>query len=217
MSSPMIVSLEGNIGSGKSTLLRYLADNCNTRKDIVFLQEPVDEWSKITDVDGTTMLEKFYKNQDRYAFSFQMMAYISRLALLKKTRDDNPSAIIVTERSLFTDRHVFAKMLYDTKQIEEAEYKIYLRWFDTFANEYPIDKVIYVKTEPPTCLGRIVKRNRGGETTIGLDYLIRCSRYHNAMVENVYDKEKTLVLDGDEYFDNMKDKWVKEIIQHLEQ
>ena len=161
MTSPMIVSLEGNIGSGKSTLLRYLACKCESRNDIVFLQEPVDEWSKITDVDGTTMLEKFYKNQDRYAFSFQMMAYISRLALLKKTRDENPSAIIVTERSLFTDRHVFAKMLYDTKQIEEAEYKIYLRWFDTFTNEYPIDKVVYVKTEPPTCLGRIVKRNRG--------------------------------------------------------
>ena len=108
-------------------------------------------------------------------------------------------------------------MLYDTKQIEEAEYKIYLRWFNTFADEYPIDKVVYVKTEPPTCLGRIIKRNRGGETTIGLDYLMRCSKYHNAMVNDVYDTKKTLVLDGDEYFQTMKDKWVKEIIRHLEQ
>ena len=217
MTSPMIVTLEGNIGSGKSTLLRYLASKFESRNDIVFLQEPVDEWSQITDVDGTTMLEKFYKNQGRYAFSFQMMAYISRLALLKKTRDENPTAIIVTERSLFTDRHVFAKMLYDTKQIEETEYKIYLRWFDTFADEYPIDKVIYVKTEPPTCLGRIVKRNRGGEMTIGIDYLNRCGRYHNMMVDNVYQQEKTLILDGDEEFEKMKDTWVIDIIQHLKQ
>ena len=57
-----------------------------TKTKWIFLQEPIDDWESIKDKDGTTMLEKFYGNQDRYAFSFQMMAYISRLAKIKSSR-----------------------------------------------------------------------------------------------------------------------------------
>ena len=64
-------------------------------------------------------IEKFYKDQQKYAFSFQMMAYISRLALLRRVIRENPNAIIITERSVFTDKEVFAKMLYDEGKIEE--------------------------------------------------------------------------------------------------
>ena len=45
-----------------------------------------------------------------------MMAYISRLAQLKKIIKEHPWSIIITERSIFTDRNVFAKMLYDNKK-----------------------------------------------------------------------------------------------------
>ena len=110
---PLIVSIEGNIGSGKTTLMEYLKTHFKS-KSIVFLKEPVDEWETIKDHEGTTMLQKFYADQEKYSFSFQMMAYISRLSLLKDTIENNPDAIIITERSLMTDRHVFAKMLYDS-------------------------------------------------------------------------------------------------------
>ena len=74
-----IVSIEGNIGSGKSTLLETLKTIFKENSNIVFLREPVDEWEKIKDKDGNTMLQKFYANQKEYSFAFQMMAYISRL------------------------------------------------------------------------------------------------------------------------------------------
>ena len=73
-SNIQIVSIEGNIGSGKSTLLANLKKHFNKNTNIIFLKEPVDEWSKITDENGTTILEKFYADQDKYSFSFQMMA-----------------------------------------------------------------------------------------------------------------------------------------------
>ena len=83
-----IISIEGNIGSGKSTLVSLLKDTFENTKsnpyDVIFLQEPVDEWENIKDSAGNTMLEKFYQDQEKYSFPFQMMAYISRLALLKK-------------------------------------------------------------------------------------------------------------------------------------
>ena len=107
-----IFSVEGNIGSGKSTLVKELQKKMPNvlGKQIIYVQEPVDEWSKIKDINGETILEKFYANQHKYAFSFQMMAYISRLALLRNIVRSNPNAIIITERSVFTDREVFAKI-----------------------------------------------------------------------------------------------------------
>ena len=103
--SHRIVSIEGNIGSGKSTLLQHLKDSLKDREDIVFLKEPVDEWETIRDKEGKTMLQKFYADQDRYSFSFQMMAYISRLALLRDAIRENPNAILITERSLFVSSY----------------------------------------------------------------------------------------------------------------
>ena len=109
-----IYSVEGNIGSGKSTLVKYMREHYTRDfegKKVIFVDEPVDEWSKIKDGSGETMLEKFYKDQNKYAFPFQMMAYISRLSMLKKVKASAPEdAIIITERSVYTDKYVFAKL-----------------------------------------------------------------------------------------------------------
>ena len=143
-----LISVEGNIGSGKSTLLDNLRNYYKNNKTVVFLKEPVDEWENIKDKFGNTMLEKFYSDQKRYSFSFQMMAFISRLVLLKDTIKQNKDAIIITERSLITDKSVFAKMLYDMGNIEDVEYQIYVKWFEYFVSEFPISKIIYVNCDP---------------------------------------------------------------------
>ena len=57
-----IVSIEGNIGSGKSTLLERLREEFKDNQYVRFLREPVDEWEKIRDKDGNTMLHKILKN-----------------------------------------------------------------------------------------------------------------------------------------------------------
>jgi deoxyadenosine/deoxycytidine kinase len=181
-STVKIISIDGNIGSGKSTLMGELKTYFSDNKDVVFLKEPVDEWETITDENGITILEKFYENPSKYGFSFQIMAYISRLNIMKQEFKKNPNAIFISERSLFTDKLVFAKMLFDSGNIELVNYKIYLSWFDTFAEEFPVSKVIYVNTEPEICHQRIEKRSRTGETNIPLEYLQNCHKYHNNML-----------------------------------
>lgn len=238
-----IISIEGNIGSGKSTLLSNLKKHFKDNEYVIFLKEPVDEWSKITDENGITILEKFYENQEKYSFSFQMMAYISRLKLLRDTilkiktshnrlvehrlqemlinYDEQekyyeyPKYIIITERSLFTDKLVFAKMLYDSGKIEHINYEIYLNWFNTFAEEYPVNKIIYVKTEPEKCHERIEKRHRDGEDNIPLDYLKSCNEYHKKMLD--YDNNECvcknqIVLNGNvDIFEdkNILNEWIE--------
>ena len=101
-------------------------------------------------------------------------------------------------------------------------YKIYLRWFDTFALEFPIHKIIYVKAEPQVCFDRIKKRSRTGESNIPLSYLENCHTHHNDMLDT--DKpecicENQFVLDGniDIYQnDNQLQEWIQEIEKFIQ-
>jgi len=224
----IIVSIEGNIGSGKSTLLANLRETYKNDANIVFLKEPVDEWEKIKDENGITILEKFYSDQIKYSFSFQMMAYVSRLKVLRDELkniqfSENKKTIIITERSLHTDKMVFAKMLYDSGKIEYINYQIYLSWFDTFSEEFPVHKIVYVKTCPEKCYSRVHKRSRDGEENIPLDYLINCSKYHNNMLDMSSSEcvcNNQLVLDGNiDIYENKKqlEIWSSDIDKFIKQ
>ena len=196
-----ILSIEGNIGSGKSTLVRILKEKY---PNIVFLQEPVDEWMSITDKNGENILEKFYKDQKKYAFPFQLMAYISRIAQLQRTNAD----LIICERCVLTDRHVFAQMLYDKGMMEKIHWEIYNKWFDHF--NIRIDGHIYIKTFPFTCQKRIIERKREGER-IELTYLENCNAYHDKWLQ---DKKNVLELDGELSFheeEGIVEGWMKRI------
>jgi deoxyadenosine/deoxycytidine kinase len=228
------ISIEGNIGSGKSTLLANLRENYKDNNHVIFLKEPVDEWAKIKDINGTTILEKFYADQEKYSFSFQMMAYVSRIKVLRDTLKDKKDKekdkpndldkkhyIIITERSLYTDKMVFAKMLYDSGKIEDVNYQIYLNWFDTFSGEFPVHKVIYVKADPEKCYERIAKRSREGEENIPLEYLTACSLYHDNMLDKTTYScvcKEQLILDGNiDIYENKTQvkKWIQEIEQYI--
>ena len=206
-----IFSIEGNIGSGKSTLVKELQKSVPNilDKKVVYVQEPVNEWSKIKDKKGETILEKFYADQHKYAFSFQMMAYISRLALLRNIVRENPDAIIITERSVFTDREVFAKMLYDEGKIEDVDYQIYLKWFDEFIEEIPITGLIYVTTTPEKSKQRVDLRARVGES-IPLPYLQRCHDYHESWIKNI--KKQVCLFNGNVDFKDNLDYLAKDLI-----
>ena len=78
-------------------------------RKILYLQEPVDIWETFSDGENN-IIEKFYENQKEWAFSFQMMAFISRIAQLKRKiqKYNYNSYIIITERCVETDKNVFA-------------------------------------------------------------------------------------------------------------
>jgi deoxyadenosine/deoxycytidine kinase len=222
MSSPnyQILSIEGNIGGGKSTLLESLKRYYENDKTVLFVDEPVKEWEKIKDDSGNTMLKKFYADQKKYAFPFQMMAYVSRLKMLRdiiKSVSSEPDKhfIIITERSLFTDKYVFAKMLFDQGQIEDVCYQIYLTWFDEFAKDFPIANTVYVKTYPQICYDRIHLRAREGEEIIPLTYLKECHNYHEYFLDEKNGiTVKKIVLDGNvDIFKNKQilEEWLSQI------
>ena len=192
-----ICSIEGCIGSGKSTLLEILKKYYINDSEIVFIDEPVKEWESVKDETGNTMLQKFYNDKEKYSFPFQMMAGFTLLKAIKTAINNNPEAkIFITERSLQTTRYVFAQMLYDSKFIEDVNMQIYKLWFETFADEYLVSQIIYVKTTPEICNQRIIQRSRIGEDSISLKYLVTCDNYHEVNLMPMFPKESILVLNG---------------------
>lgn len=178
MSNTPVISIEGNIGSGKSTILEFLKTRFAENKSVAFLSEPVDVWREIKDEMGVDLLTNFYKDQEKFSFHFQMAAYISRIAAITKLHANKDIKLIIVERSIWTDKNVFAKMLYDDGKISKLEYNIYLKWFDEFSKLINHSLNIYIKTRPEVAFERVKKRNRSGET-IPLEYLQKCHSYHN--------------------------------------
>jgi deoxyadenosine/deoxycytidine kinase len=176
-----IYSCEGNIGAGKTTLLSHIEKMSETynKSKIVVLREPVDIWTTVCDDEGQNILEKFYKDPNKYAFPFQVLAFTTRIALIKKAINENPDCeFIICERSLHADGNIFAKMLYDDGIIDHLSYQIYIKMYENAISEFPLHGIIYLTASPKLCASRIVKRNRQGEENIKLDYLEKCSNYH---------------------------------------
>ena len=190
--STQILFVEGNIGSGKSTLVKEAYDNYKDNDDVYFLQEPVEQWKEIVDENGIDIITNYYKDQKKYGFKFQMMAYITRLKDLRNIIKEKKYKLIICERSLYTDKNVFAQMLYDDKIIDEIGFTIYSEWFECFMNDFPESKYVYLKTDPEVCEERIKKRARKGEECIPLDYLKSLHNYHEKWLNEEGDK----VLDG---------------------
>ena len=211
MTSPIILSIDGNIGSGKSTLYNNLQTYYSNNDTICFVPEPVDEWKNIVDSNNVPILINLYKDTRKYAFRFQMMAYISRLHLLKQKVKENKYKIIISERSVETDKNVFAKMLYDDGLIEHDEFQIYNNWFDEFIDDIKLTGIIYVKAEPTVCNDRVKIRAREGEDSIPIDYLKKCHQYHEDWLSTI---ENKLIIEANEHVgnedtDNIRQQWIK--------
>jgi deoxyadenosine/deoxycytidine kinase len=184
LSWPVVISVEGNIGSGKSTIINALKEFSPQIEgvDVVYVDEPVKQWEDIKSKDGKNMIELFYADPVKYSFAFQMMAYISRLTLLKEAIENNPRSIIITERCLLTDFNIFASMLHDQGKILDEEFSIYTKWFHYFQQDVEMSAIIYVYCEPEVSHERCVKRSRAGESPITLEYLTECHDKHDLWI-----------------------------------
>jgi deoxyadenosine/deoxycytidine kinase len=183
---PILISIEGNIGSGKTTILEKLESRFKSDPSILFLREPLDVWEAVKDSEtGENILEKFYSNPEKYAFPFQVMAYSSRLSMIRNAINNNPYCkVIVCERSLDADKNIFAKMLHDDGKIDNMCYQIYEKFYSGLSDEIILDGIVYIDADAEVCHQRVEKRNRQGEDGISLEYLQKCKDYHDEWLLN---------------------------------
>lgn len=175
-SGVVIISLDGNIGAGKSTLLEAIREDM---PEVEVVQEPVGEWEQLRDAKGRSLLQLFYEDKKRWSYTFQNCAILTRLNAIKQALANTTKKVLITERSVLTDRFVFAQMLRDSGDLNKLEWELYLKWFDTFATELPLKGVIHVTTGVKCSTDRIQQRGREGESSIPVEYLTALDAQHH--------------------------------------
>jgi len=184
MRRPYIVSIEGNIGSGKTTLLSRLEERGIDEKKCVFLREPLDIWNSIRDSEEN-ILQKYYREPEKYALPFQIMAYITfHQRLVDAMKDADENTVIICERSMESSCAIFAKMLRESGIIDEVNFQILLMFYEKM-ELIPVDAIIYLDTDVKTNIERIKKRARPGEENITLEYLENCRKKHEDWIESI--------------------------------
>lgn len=166
--------VEGNIGAGKSTFLKIIQKHLNTQ--VVF--EPLDKWQK---VGGTqNLLEKFYVDGPRWAYTFQTYAFVSRIVAQQESARVNQHSTQVLERSVFSDRYCFAKNCFESGMMTALEWKLYQEWFTWLVEQYMQQPAgfIYLQTDPETCFKRLQHRARQEEAIVPFDYLAKLHDKH---------------------------------------
>jgi deoxyadenosine/deoxycytidine kinase len=192
MSSPHVFFVEGNIGTGKSTFLSMIEKVYPSLVQVIY--EPLDLWLDFKDKEGKNILQYFYEDPKRFAYTFQNVAFISRVEKLGEV--DLSKKYIFIERSIWSDKNVFAKNCYENGLMTDIEFQLYEKWFDYLSKKLNLKftySFIYLKASPEISFERMNARNRKEENKISLDYLTQISKKHDDWFENVENVDKKVI------------------------
>jgi len=206
-----IIAIEGNIGVGKSTFTNIMK---NTYDKSLVVSEPVDMWLNIKTKSDENILGLFYKDIPRWGYTFQNLAYVTRMMKIQDgINSDND--IIFLDRSLGTDKNVFEKMLFDDNLLTDIEHQMYNLWskfYENYVNKNNNWKYIYLRCDPQTAYERIQKRGRIEEKNITLEYLTKLNKYHEDWLNK--NSNDILIIDCNKDFENDID-YQREIINKI--
>ena len=143
---PFLISIEGNIGVGKSTFVGKLSERY---KELSIVPEPVADWQSI---DGENILDAFYKDPSRWAYSFEFYALYSRAKEISKSLklNRNRSGVLLSERSILTNYYTFGRACRDFNQVSNMEWKMYEHWYKWISkrNSFLPSCYIYLRADP---------------------------------------------------------------------
>lgn len=195
--------VEGNIGAGKSTFLKIIDQYLTAQ--IVY--EPHEKWQNI---GGENLLDFFYADPKRWAYTFQTYAFITRIIEQQQAAAVAYQPFQVLERSVYSDRYCFAYNCFEMGLITHLEWQLYQEWFSWLVDKYTTQPsgFIYLQTDAEVCFKRLQKRNRAEEQAVSLDYLQLLHAKHESWLvhkQGVADNLKqvpVLVLQCNEEFEN---------------
>jgi len=196
--------IEGNIGAGKSTFLQLIQKNIPELK-VIF--EPVNIWQ--ADQPGQSLLQNFYSDTKRWAYSMESFTLINRTFENSKIKLNNAYATLA-ERSIYSGYYCFAKNSYFNGFMERLEWNIYEKWFQFLTSHHNYPKptgFIYLRTTPSTAYARIIKRNRSAENLISFDYINQIHERHEELLLTNHQAElhtnaPVLVIDANYDFEH---------------
>ncbi len=183
MEYPVII-IEGQIGVGKTTMGEILQERFGT---------PL--FRELTNPDTLALLDRFYADQPRWAFTLQIHFLNERFRMIKEIFRTGGGSL---DRSIFGDR-IFAQMLHADGDMSNTEYRTYSTLLDNMLEHVEDPRLlIYLDCGVDTALARIRKRNRGRESDIPREYLENLNRRYLDWYES-YDRSEKVLVDTEEY------------------
>jgi deoxyadenosine/deoxycytidine kinase len=183
---PVIV-IDGIVGSGKSSL----AAKISQKMDIRMFEE-------LNNDDTYILLEKFYKDQQRWSFTLQIHFLNERFKMIKDIHRNGGG---ILDRSIFGDR-IFAEMLNEDGLMSDEEYRTYSTLLDNMLEHtQPPTILVYIDCDVETAIERIKKRNRKMELEVPKRYWERLNHKYQKWYDE-YDISPKIKLDGKGYHPN---------------
>lgn len=103
-----------------------------------------------------------------------------------------------------SDKQIFAKNCFLTGLMNRVEFAIYNDLHSYWTEQAPkLDAVIYLRTAPEVCYERLLRRHRGEEMSITVDYLRQIHDRHEEWIPTIRDKP-VLVIDNVEELDETR-------------
>jgi len=190
---PIIISIEGPIAAGKSVLAVRLSEYARSLGlNAVTILEPVDAWTDNAihgpvvpgaDRPAGGFLQLFYKNPERWAFTFQMFVLNTRVQAINKAFKEakGPVDVVFMERSPMTDP-IFMYLQKD--RISPVEFEAYKSCCGSYTKILPFNiediKVLLVQPSVEVCMERLAHRARLGESSgVPIEYQKSLIQAHN--------------------------------------
>lgn len=166
------IGIVGNIGVGKSTLIEKLQTPAlsNILLKCFSVLDGDEKVQTFPEEFDDKVLDAFYKNPKQHAFMAQIEFLNGRL--VRQTKIDQAKGIVLEDRTIFEDYHIFGKAQKILDSMTEEEFSTYQRCYNLMTDHVTEpDLVIYLRATTDTLLDRIKKRGRESEQLIPRDYL----------------------------------------------
>jgi deoxyadenosine/deoxycytidine kinase len=175
-----VIIIEGQIGVGKTTMGEILERDL----DIKLYRE-------LTHESTHRLLDKFYADKQRWAFTLQVHFLNERFRMIKQIFRAGGGAL---DRSIFGDR-IFAEMLHDDGDMSDEEFETYSTLLDNMLEHAQNPTLlIYLDCSVDAAMERIKRRNRGLESSIPRSYLENLNSRYLAWYD-AYDYSDKIKID----------------------
>ena len=144
------------------------------------------------------MLDLFYKNPKRWAYTFETYTLLTRLLDHQIHVAEQNTGFVISERSPYSGRYCFAANTHDQGYLSDLEWSLYQSLCNHLFEEHVAQPtgIIYLRTDPKVCHQRLKIRNRREEASMPLEYLQQLHAKHESWLLDNPKNTPVLVLDG---------------------
>ena len=166
----MYIVVSGNIGAGKTSLSQIISEEMGF--SIYF-----------EDFQANLFLKNYYQDMKRWAFATQINFLAIRYEqIINHVLVSNIPAVL--DRSIYEDKKVFARSLYENGLMSNAEWITYNKLYSLMVSHLPIPNLlVYIEKSVDELLKNISKRGRNFER-IPREYLEDLSKRYKCFYAN---------------------------------